>query len=171
MALTQLANTAIDRLARDPAPAIEELLAYAATDLLCYRAEAPANLVERQQAQWQPLLDWLARRHGARLSVQSGVIPRDQPEAALSALGRYLARQPAFRLAGLVATAQTCGSLVIALALADRQVGPDEAFEAAELDATFQIERWGEDEEAAARRRHLRHDIREIHRFLALLGA
>ena len=167
MPLTQLANTATDRVVPDPAPAIEELLAYAAIDLLCYRAEAPPSLVERQQAQWQPLLDWLALRHGAPLAVHAGVIPRPQPVATLSALRRRLADQSAFVLAGLAAATQTCGSLVIAFALAEGQVGADEAFELAELDATYQIERWGADDEAAARRRRLRQDIQDIHRFLA----
>ncbi len=168
MPLTQLANTAIDRVAPDPAPAIEELLAYAETDLLCYRAEAPPGLVERQRALWQPLIDWLARHHDAPLAVHVGVIPRPQPEAALAALRRRLCSFSALRIAGLATATQSCGSLVIALALAEGKITADEAFELAELDATFQIERWGEDEEAVARRRHLRQDIQDIHRFLAL---
>ena len=166
MPMTQLANTAIDRVA--PAPAIEDLLAYAGTDLLCYRAEAPPSLAERQQARWQPLLDWLALRHDAPLAVHVGVIPRPQPEAALAALRRRLADLPAFILAGLSAATQTCGSLVIALALAEGQLTAAEAFELTELDASFQIERWGEDDEAAARRQRLRQEIQDIHRFLAL---
>jgi chaperone required for assembly of F1-ATPase len=169
MPMTQLANTAIDRVAPDPGPAIEELLAYADTDLLCYRAETPPSLVERQQARWQPLLDRLALRHDVPLAVHPGVVPRPQPAASLAALRRRLADLSAFVLAGLAAATQACGSLVIALALAEGQVTSDEAFELAELDATFQIERWGEDDEAAARRRRLRQDILDIQRFLAFL--
>lgn len=168
MPMTQLANTAIDRVAPDPAPAIEELLAYAGTDLLCYWADAPPSLVERQQARWQPLLDWLALRHDAPLAVHAGVIPRPQPEATLRALGRRLADLSPFTLAGLAAATQTSGSLVIALALAEGQVTAEEGFELAELEGSFQIERWGEDHEAAARRRRLRQDIQDIHRFLVL---
>jgi chaperone required for assembly of F1-ATPase len=170
MPLTQLANTATDRVAPDPTLAIGDLLVFAGTDLLCYRAESPPSLVEHQRAQWQPLLDWLALRHDARLVVHTGIIPRPQPAAALTALRRHLLDQSAFILAGLAAAAQTCGSLVIALALAEGQVGVNEAFGLAELDATYQIERWGEDDEAAARRRRLRQDIGEIQRFLALLA-
>ncbi len=168
MPLTQLANTAIDRVAPDPAPAIDELLAYAGMDLLCYRAEGPPNLVERQKSAWQPLVDWLARHHDAPLVVHSGVIPRPQPKGALAALRRRLEGLSALQIAGLCAATQTCGSLVIALALSDGKIGPDEAFELAELDASFQIERWGEDEESSARRLHLRRDIQDIQRFLAL---
>jgi len=169
MPLTQLANTAIDRVAPAPGSIVDGLLAYAGTDLVCYWAEEPPELVERQQRQWQPLLDWLARRHDALLSVHRGVLPRPQPETAIAAIRGRLAGLPAFHLAGLAAATQACGSLVIALALLDGRIGPDEAFELAELDASFQIERWGEDAEAAARRRSLRQEILDIHRFLTLL--
>ncbi len=171
MTLTQLANTAIDRIAADPAPVVGELLAYGGSDLLCYRAEEPESLVARQQARWQPLLDWLAQQHDAPLAVHAGIVPRPQPAASIAALERLLGGLSPFVLAGLAAAAQTSGSLVIALALAGNRIGPDEAFELAELDATFQIERWGEDAEAAARRRRLRQELGDIHRFLRLLLA
>jgi chaperone required for assembly of F1-ATPase len=169
--LTQLANTAIDRIAPDPSSVMWELLSYAGTDLLCYRAEEPASLVDRQQKLWQPLLDWLALRHDAPLSVYAGVIARPQPDASLGSLRRHLGELSPFALAGLSAAAQTSGSLVIALALHEGRIDALEAFELAELDATFQIERWGEDGEAAARRQRLRQDLREIHHFIQLSAA
>ena len=171
MILTQLANTAIDRVASDPAPVIRELLAYGGSDLLCYRAEEPESLVALQQARWQPLLDWLAQQHDAPLAVHAGIVPRPQPEASIAALERHLSSLQPFKLAGLAAAAQASGSLVIALALAQDRIGPDEAFDLAELDASFQIERWGEDAEAAARRQRLRQELADIHRFLRLLSA
>jgi chaperone required for assembly of F1-ATPase len=169
--LTQLANTAVDRVASNPASVLLDLLAYAAADLLCYRAEQPESLVERQQSRWQPLLDWLALRHDAPLLVHAGIIANPQPEASLAALRRHLSGLSPFALAGLGAATQTAGSLVIALALHEGKIGADEAFELSELDATFQIERWGEDPEATARRQRLRQDLREIQRFMQLLAA
>jgi chaperone required for assembly of F1-ATPase len=169
MPLTQLANTAIDRVAPAPAPVVDNLIAYAGTDLVCYRAEQPPALVEREQRMWQPLVDWLAQSHDAPLAVHHGVLPRPQPDAAMAAIRRLLAGLAPFQLAGLAAATQVCGSLVIALALAEGRITPEEAFELAELDASFQIERWGEDAEAAARRRSLRREIVDIHRFLTLL--
>ena len=171
MTLTRLANTAIDRVANDPASVIRELLAYGGSDLLCYRAEEPESLVARQQAQWQPLLDWLAQQHDAPLAVHPGIVPRPQPEASIAALERHLSGLAPLALAALAAAAQTAGSLVIALALAEKRIGPDEAFELAELDASFQIEHWGEDAEATARRQRLRQELGDIHRFLRLLSA
>jgi chaperone required for assembly of F1-ATPase len=168
MPLTQLANTAIDRVAPDPRPVLDELMDYAGTDLTCYRAEAPASLVELQQHHWQPLLDDLARRHDVLLSVHHGIVPRPQPPAALAILGRHLAALPPFILAGLGAAVRATGSLVIGLALAEGLLSPDQAFELSQLDESWQMEQWGEDSQAAARRRALRQEIHDTHRFLVL---
>jgi chaperone required for assembly of F1-ATPase len=168
MPLTQLANTAVDRVTPDPGPAIDELMGYAGTDLICYRAEAPESLVERQRRHWQPLLDDLARRHDVLLSVHHGIVPRPQPPAALATLGRHLAEQPPFILTGLAAATRATGSIVIGLALAEGLLSPDQAFELSQLDESWQIEQWGEDAEAAARRRALRQEIHDTHRFLTL---
>jgi chaperone required for assembly of F1-ATPase len=166
--LTQLAYTAIDQIAGEPAPVINELLGYAGTDLVCYRAEGPESLVQRQQRQWQPLLDDLLRRHNVLLIVHRGVLPRQQPQAALSSLRRLVSAQGAFVLAGLAAAVRACGSLVIGLALSEGALTPGQAFDLSQLDETYQIERWGEDEETVARRRSLRLEISEIDRFLRL---
>jgi len=166
--LTQLANTAIDRVASDPKPVIDELVSYAGSDLVCYWAEGPESLVERQRQHWRPLLDDLALRHDALLTVHYGVMPRPQPPEALAALARHLATLSPFMLTGLTAATSSCGSLVIGLALTEGRLTPDEAFELSQLDETYQIEQWGEDAAAAVRRRALRREILDTHRFLTL---
>lgn len=168
MPLTQLANTAIDRIAAAPGTVIDEMIGYAGTDLLCYRAEGPSGLVERQQRLWQPLLDDLARRHDVLLAVHRGVVPRPQRGEALSILRRILAELDPFALTALSAAARVCGSLVIALALVEDRLSPEAAFELSQLDESYQMENWGEDAEAAVRRRSLRRELADIHRFLAL---
>jgi chaperone required for assembly of F1-ATPase len=82
MRLMRLANTAIDRVGRQRDAVIEEVAAYAGTDLVCYRAERPAALAARQRAAWQPLIDWVARRYDVHLVVTTGVMPVEQPPAA-----------------------------------------------------------------------------------------
>ena len=169
MPITQFANTAIDRVAPQPMAVVEGLLAFAGTDLICYRAESPEALVERQQQLWQPLLDWLEGRHGAVLAVHQGVLPRPQPADAIQRLGRHLANLDAFTLTALDNATRAAGSLVIGLAMIEGRLSADEAFALSQLDETFQIERWGEDGEAAARRRTIKDEFGLIHRFLRLL--
>ena len=125
----------------------------------------------RQNAVWQPLLDWLALRFDAPLTVTSGIHVRPHPPASLAALRRALEQSDDWRLAGLAMTTGIAGSLVIGLALAEGRLDADGAFEAAELDASFQIERWGEDAEAMARRAEIRAELAAAGRFLGLLAA
>jgi chaperone required for assembly of F1-ATPase len=169
--LTQMAGTALDRIAAHRAAIEAQLLAYAETELLCHRADRPPELAARQQAVWQPLLDWLAKHHGALLAPTVGVIARPQAPASLAALGAALAGLDAWRLAAVSVAVAASGSLVIGLALADGHLKAEGAFAAAELDATFQIEKWGEDEEELRRRAGVRAELALAERFLELLRA
>lgn len=168
--LLRVASTALDRIARQRADIEAQLLAYAETELLCYRADHPSELVGRQHAVWQPLLDWLAHRHDALLAVTSGVVAKPQSAATVDALRAAIASLDIWRLAGVSVAVAASGSLVIALAMADGRVNAAEAFEAAELDATYQIETWGEDWEATQRRAAVRAELELAERFFRLLG-
>jgi chaperone required for assembly of F1-ATPase len=128
-------------------------------------------LAARQQAVWQPLIDWAMRRYDAPLSVTSGVIPKNQSLASLRAFAAAVAEQDNFALTALHVATAACGSLVIGLALMEGQLDPQEAFAASQLDEGFQIEAWGEDAEQAERRRALAADIEAAARFRALLSA
>jgi chaperone required for assembly of F1-ATPase len=171
MPLTQIANAAIDRMGPQRASIIEQLAAYAGTDAVCYRAARPPELASRQQAVWQPLVDWAVLRYDAPLEVTAGVIPIAQPAASLNAFAAAVAEHDDFALAALHLATAACGSLVIALALVEGRLGPDEAFAASQLDESFQIEAWGEDAEQAQRRRALAGDIAAAAAFLSLLRA
>lgn len=171
MPLTRLASIAIDLVAPRRSEVVAAILKYAETDLVCYRAAEPPELVRRQHAVWQPLVDWLAGRYGARLDVTEGIVPRDQPGAALGALGRAVEAYDVWALAALNLATAACGSVVVALALAEGRLDAAQAFAAAQLDESFEIERWGEDAEQTRRRALLRDDIAAARRFLALLGA
>lgn len=167
MPLTQLASTALDRMTARAA--VEDaLLRFAATDLLCYRADHPQELAERQAALWQPILDWLVFRFDAPLAVTTGITAIPQPPASLRALRRAVEETDAFTLAAVQSVAAACGSLVLALALAEGRLSADEAFAAAQVEETFQVEHWGVDEEALCRREQLLADVRAAAAFLSL---
>jgi chaperone required for assembly of F1-ATPase len=170
MPLTRLAATAIDRTAVQRDRVIDEIAGYAGTDLVCYRADHPPALAARQHAEWQPLLDWATLRYDAVLAVTCGVIPTPQSRAALKAFAAAVAAHDDFRLTVLHALTAGCGSLVIALAMMEGQLDAAGAFAASQLDETYQIEEWGEDAEAAARRKALADDITSAARFLELLS-
>lgn len=167
--LMQLAATAVDRVAPARDAVIEATLRYATTDLLCYRAADPPELVARQQTAWQPLLDWLADVHGARLTVTHGVLPVPQPQAAIETLAAALAEFSDFALGAVSHATGLLGSLVLSLALAQGRIDADGALAASLLDEIHQAERWGMDAEAEDRRENLTRDVHATARFLALL--
>jgi chaperone required for assembly of F1-ATPase len=167
MWLTKLANTAIDRVAGREAHVVAQALAYA-NDLLCYRVEAPASLIARQSECWNPLLEWAAERYGARLLTRVGVTHIAQPEEAVAALRRAVAQYDPFVLTALHVAATVCGSLVLALALADGRLDADEAFALSHLDERYQAEKWGVDEEAEKRALALAAELDAAARFMRL---
>ncbi len=166
--LTRLAATAQDRIAPDPAATVAALAAYGEDDLLCYRAETPPALAERQQRAWQPWLAWAEETLSAPLTVTAGVMHVAQPPASLAALREALARHDPYALASLGVAVPALGSLVLGLALADGVLSAEQAHRLGRLDAAFQAELWGEDEEAAVQTAAIAQDIAQAASFAAL---
>lgn len=171
MPITALACTALDRVGPQRARIVADVAAFAEHDMLCYRAEQPADLVARQHALWQPLLDWAALTYDAPLSPTSGIVSVAQPAQALGSLRRAVEAMSDTELAALSCAVAAAGSLVVGLALAAGRIGADEAYAAAQLDETYQAERWGEDREAMQRREAIRQDLEAAARVFALLRA
>jgi chaperone required for assembly of F1-ATPase len=168
MPMAGLANAAIDRIAPDPAGFAAPIARYAEGDLLCYRAEEPPELVARQAAEWDPILDWARGRYDAGFVIVTGIIHIPQPAATVSRLGAALAAFDAFAMAAIHPLVTISGSLIIALALAEDALQSEAAFDAAHLDELWQAELWGEDELALEARAARRTDFTAACRFLAL---
>ncbi len=169
MPATGFANAAIDRVAPDPAAFATELGRYAEADLLCYRADAPAELAARQTEKWDPVLNWAGARFGARFHLGTGILHIPQPEETIAHLRAAILRLDPFRLAALSPLVTISGSLVIALALVDGALDPEIAFDLAHLDELWQVEQWGEDELALKAREARKADFLAAARFLDLL--
>ncbi|MCL6708406.1 ATP12 family chaperone protein [Pseudomonas sp. R2.Fl] len=153
MPATRLANTAIDAVADQIDAVAEEILRFAGTDMLFYRADTPHELVERQNEAWNPVLDWAAGELGARFILAVGVMHQEQPKAALAAFERALEKhREAFALSALHVMTTLTGSALIGLALAEGRLTLDEAWRLAHLDEDWTEEHWGVDAEAAHRR-------------------
>jgi chaperone required for assembly of F1-ATPase len=166
--LTRVAGTAQERIAGNPEATIDAIARYGETDLLCYRAASPSELVQRQVRLWQPWLDWAALVHDAPLRVTTGVGYVKQHHDSIAALKRLVARQNVYALAGLGIAVPALGSLVLGLALAEGELDATAASDLGMLDELFQAELWGEDDEAAARRTAVRREIDLASRFIGL---
>lgn len=168
MPLTGLANAAIERIAADPALFAANLTAYAESDLLCYRADAPPELTERQNVLWNPPLDWAERRYDVQFELASGVMHQPQPDATIERLAVAVAARDTFELAGLSPIVTITGSLVLGLAVIERAMDIEAVWSAANLDEDWQAEQWGEDALAAQTRAAHRAEFDAAARFLSL---
>jgi len=152
MPLTRIVNTAIDRVAGDVEAVRADIVAHAGTDLICYRADGPASLVEAEDALWTPLLDWAREELGARPILAEGIVHVAQDEAALAAIAEAVRSYDALGLAALHVATTLTGSAIIALALARGRLPAEEAWAAALVDEDWQMRHWGRDEVALSRR-------------------
>jgi chaperone required for assembly of F1-ATPase len=151
MPLTRLANTIIDGVAPNPVPVADEIAKYLGSDLVCYRADTPEGLVAAQAQHWNPVLAWAREVHGARFVLSEGVMFVAQPESAISAVRNAIPSDP-WRLGSVHLITTLTGSALIALAVAARKLGLDEAWSAAHVDEDWNMKLWGRDELALARR-------------------
>ncbi len=170
MPLTRFANTAIDAVAETLDAVAADITAYAGNDMLCYRAESPAELVKLQALHWDPVLAWAARVLDARFLTVCGIMPIAQPAAALAAFQQGLRPYEAFKLTGLHVITTLTGSALLALAHERGALGADATWAAAHVDEDYQIALWGEDYEAAERRKRRRAEFDAASMMLKLLA-
>lgn len=160
MPVLRIVNSAIDGVAADMQAALEDIKRYSGSDLVCYRAEAPQELVERQATAWDPVLDWARSVLGAEFLLAKGVMHVAQPQTSLEAVGAWLEqRQDPFLLAAIHVMTTLSGSALLALAVDAGALTSDQAWTAAHIDEDWNSEKWGDDAEAVARRHARHHDF------------
>ncbi|MDQ6434896.1 ATP12 family protein [Mesorhizobium sp. LHD-90] len=171
MPVMRLANTAIDGVAREADAVLEDILRFASSDLLCYRADAPEGLVARQNEAWDGVIDWARDTLGARLNLAEGIIHVEQPREAIAAIGLHLrGRAEPFRLAALHLMTSLTGSALLSLAVEAGELDAETAWAAAHVDEDWQVEHWGQDSEAMARRAARRRDMLAAARLVEALN-
>lgn len=169
MPLCGLANAAIDRVSPDPGSFASDLAQYAETDLICYRAQGPPGLIDWQEKQWGPLLDWARRRFDVDFAITSGIVHVPQPPATVERLRHEVVRLDPFRLAALSPLVTIGGSLIAGLGVIEGALSADAAWASVSLDDRWQEKKWGADDEAKAALAARRRDFYAAARFRDLL--
>ncbi|MBN9079160.1 MAG: ATPase [Rhizobiales bacterium 65-79] len=172
MPVTRLANTAFDGVSSAADAVLEDILKYSTSDLLCYRADSPEALVERQSEAWDPVLDWARSELGARFALAEGVMHVEQPRETIGAVAVHLRkRAEPFRLAAMHLMTSLTGSALLALAVEAHAIEAETAWAAAHIDEDWNVEHWGEDSEAAKRRAGRKRDMMAAVALLDALGS
>ncbi len=169
MPVTCLVNTAIDRVHKRMQEVASEIVAYGGNDLICYRANDPEDLVDRQCSLWDPYVTWATEALKAPLKVTSGIVHISQDKAAIDALAVAVDAYDAFALTGLHALTTGLGSLVLALASQQRDQPFEDVWQAALLEELYQVENWGEDFEAKDTRSNLHKDMQQAIAYMQAL--
>ena len=169
MPMTGTANAAIDRVAPEREAFAGGLARYAEADLACYRSDWPPELVERQAKCWDPLLDWARRRFDVDFATTSRLLHVPQPQGTIEQLAHAVASLDSFRLAVLSPLVTIGGSLVAALAVLEKAITPQEAWNSVSIDERWQLEQWGSDSEAVVALENRERDFMSAARFLELL--
>lgn len=170
MPMTRIANSSIDGVSGREAEVAADIASFAGSDLTCYRAEGPHDLVGRQAAAWDPVLAWAWDSFGGRFVLAEGVMPVAQPTESIECFAGELSDLNAIQLGALHVMTTLTGSALIALYHAKGGLSAEAAWAAAHVDEDFQIAQWGEDEEASERRRNRWADFQAASRMFALLG-
>jgi len=170
MPLTQLANTMIDKAKGDDRDEMNaQLLGYGGSDLVCYFATHPTPLVKLHQEYWTPLVDWMKEKYGIAFETISGIQYHQQSDECLEKLQKLIENLSPEDFTVVQAAAATTGSVVIALALLEGKLSPEEACRAACVDELFQLKTWGEDAEARKRVDIIHSELKSIMQFRDLL--
>ena len=148
MPWTRSANSAVDKIVSQRSEVEAHLAGYCETDMLFYRADGPAALVTRQADVWDPLVMWATDAFGVTFNVTTGVMPVEQPGETIAQLSSVMAPMSPFELTGFHDLVTLSGSYLIGLAVVAERDSLEALWEASRLDEAFQIEEWGEDEEA-----------------------
>ncbi|MEZ5757296.1 MAG: ATP12 family protein [Emcibacteraceae bacterium] len=168
MPIFKLVNTAIDRVGKRREELINEMISFAGSDQLCYRAEAPDTLVELQNSMWNPLLDWLKDQFDIKLKLSTGIIFVEQDRVQLDKFRIIFEKMESFELTALYTMITVTGSVTVGLSLFSGHQSLEQAWEAGHLDENFQASEWGIDEEAERRRSALKTELANADYFLKL---
>lgn len=169
MPLTRIANATIDQVIAKHEQVADFLIDYADTDLVCYRALEPVELVERQAREWDTVLRWASDDFGVEFKLRYGVIHKPQATKTLDVLGQKVRDLEPFHLAAFYELVTLTGSLVLGLATIKKWRLASEIWQLSRLDEQWQQEQWGVDKEEQAASENKRHAFLKAYEFYELV--
>lgn len=169
MPLSQLTATAFDVVAKERAKITDKLVAYTSSELLCHRAESPADLARKQHEVWQPIIEWCKGGFGVDFSLGGGVMPVRQQKETIETLRMAIKSFDDFLLAGLSLAVDSSGSLILGMALANGYMNAQEVLKAAELEVDYQAQTWGKDPVTQARQDETLADLQACEKWFSIL--
>ena len=169
MPLTNISYTVIDKISKNRKKEIEKLTKWASSDLLCYRALSPKELIDLQHLKWQPHLDWLKEVFSINLSHSQGIKHEEQDVKSLKAIHSLICYFDCYSLFSLIQLTKIFGSLILSLRVLKDKICWNDVFEDSQLDENWQREKWGNDQDSLKNKTLLFEEMELIKKFSSLL--
>ena len=133
--------------------------------MICYFANSPVELVDLQNKEWLPLINYMESSYNIELIYTSKLFSINQKPDSLLKLKNILNEINIFKLSAIYTLSQITKSIIISLALVNNKISAKKAFENSNLEELYQISKWGKDEEAFDRLNAIKVDIRNIKKY------
>ena len=161
----KITNTAIDKIKPNNIFYINEITDNLNNDMICYFANSPVELVDLQNKEWLPLINYMESSYNIELIYTSKLFSINQKPDSLLKLKNILNEINIFKLSAIYTLSQITKSIIISLALVNNKISAKKAFENSNLEELYQISKWGKDEEAFDRLNTIKVDIRNIKKY------
>ena len=150
-----LVSTSLDKIIDNKNLFIDDILDYIDTDLICYRAENPKELVELQRNKWDPILLLIEKYTGTNIQVFQGILPKKQDTAVYSKLSNLINQFNIFEISALHRITNITGSILLSLCVLKKDISANDVFELSFLDELWQEKNWGFDKETSQKRKEI----------------
>ena len=164
-----LISTAIDKISNDKVSYIENVLGFINTDLICYRADGPNELVDLQNNSWNPIISFIKKYIDVELKFFIGVMPSKQSLDIFNRLKTLINSFSDIEISALHRMTNLTGSIFISICILKGDVLKNEAFELSFLDELYQAKNWGIEEESLDKRDKIAKELNRIISFVELI--
>ena len=162
-------SASIDKIINNRISYINDILSFIDTDLICYRAEEPNDLVQWQSKNWDPILLKIEKYINNKVDVFKGIMPSKQKKGIKLKIIKFLTKFSDLEIIVLHRITNITGSVFLSLCILNNDVIKEKAFELSHLDELWQAENWGYEEEASNNREKINFELNRTIYFLDCL--
>ena len=164
-----LISTAIDKISNDKVSYIDNVLGFINTDLICYRADKPNELIDLQNSSWNPIISFIKKYIDVELKFFIGVMPSKQSLEIFNRLKTLINSFSDIEISALHRMTNLTGSIFISICILKGDVLKNEAFELSFLDELYQAKNWGVEQESLDKRDKIAKELNRIISFVELI--
>lgn len=159
-------STAIDKVNLKKDAYVNDIIDFIDTDLICYRAESPNDLIALQNKSWNPILLLIEKYIDVKIKVFKGVMPSNQDQKVHTEIKKLISNLSDVQISVLHRITNLIGSIFLSLCILKKDLLKEDAFECSFLDELWQAKNWGHEEDASIKRNKIRLELNRLIHFV-----